>query len=57
MEFEWDAAKAASNLVGAMQTFEPHFVIPGRRGAANPESMNTGLWNMDSGFGPQAAPE
>ncbi len=26
-------------------------VIPGRRAAASPEPMNTGLWNMDSGFG------
>jgi hypothetical protein len=26
-------------------------VIPGRRAAANPESMHTRLWNMDSGFG------
>ena len=26
-------------------------VIPGRRNAVNPESMNTALWNMDSGFG------
>jgi hypothetical protein len=26
-------------------------VIPGRRTAASPESMNTGLWNMDSGLG------
>jgi hypothetical protein len=25
-------------------------VIPGRREAASPESMNTGLWNMDSGL-------
>jgi hypothetical protein len=25
-------------------------VIPGRRAAANPEPMNTGLWNMGSGF-------
>jgi len=26
------------------------FVIPGRGGAESPESRNTGLWNMDSGF-------
>jgi hypothetical protein len=25
-------------------------VIPGRREAASPESVNTGLWNMDSGL-------
>jgi hypothetical protein len=25
-------------------------VIPGRRAAASPESMNTGLWKMDSGL-------
>jgi hypothetical protein len=25
-------------------------VIPGRREAANPKAMNTGLWNMDSGL-------
>jgi len=25
-------------------------VIPGRRAAANPEAMNTGLWNIDSGL-------
>src|SRR5205814_5932667 len=27
-------------------------VIPGRRVAASPESMNTGLWKMDSGLAP-----
>ena len=31
-------------------------VIPGRRNAANPESRNTGLWNMDSGFSPLGCP-
>jgi hypothetical protein len=31
-------------------------VIPGRRKAANRESMNTGLWNIDSGFGPAGRP-
>ena len=25
-------------------------VIPGRRAAASPEAMNTGLWNMASGL-------
>ena len=29
---------------------QSHFVIPGRRAAASPEPMNTGLWNMGSGF-------
>jgi hypothetical protein len=29
----------------------PRRVIPGRRAAANPESMHTGLRDMDSGFG------
>jgi len=31
-------------------------VIPGRRAAASPESMNTGLWKMDSGPAPMARP-
>ena len=31
-------------------------VIPGRRGAASPESMNTGLWNMDSGLAAMRRP-
>src|SRR5205085_901976 len=31
-------------------------VIPGRRAAASPESTNTGLWKMDSGFTPSARP-
>jgi hypothetical protein len=31
-------------------------VIPGRRAAASLESMNTGLWNMDSGLGPTGRP-
>ena len=31
-------------------------VIPGRSAAANPESKNTGLWNMASGFTPAACP-
>ena len=31
-------------------------VIPGRRTAASPESMNTGLWNMDSGLCPLGSP-
>jgi hypothetical protein len=31
-------------------------VIPGRCGAANPEPMNTGLWNMGSGLGPSGRP-
>jgi hypothetical protein len=35
-------------------SFQP--VIPGRRTAASPESMNTGLWNMDSGLGPLGRP-
>jgi hypothetical protein len=26
------------------------FVIPGLGGAESPESMNTGLWKMDSGL-------
>src|SRR5207248_2506479 len=29
-------------------------VIPGRRVAASPESMNTSLWKMDSGLAPSA---
>jgi hypothetical protein len=33
-----------------------YLVIPGRRAAASPESMNTGLWNMDSGSGPAGRP-
>jgi hypothetical protein len=33
-----------------------HFVIPGRHGAAHPESMNTGFWNIDPGFGPSGRP-
>jgi len=33
-----------------------NIVIPGRRSAANPESMNTGLWNMGSGLGPAGRP-
>jgi len=28
----------------------PIVVIPGLGAAENPESMNTGLWHMDSGF-------
>jgi len=35
--------------------FSSHNVIPGRGEAASPEFMNTGLWKMDSGFGPLAA--
>jgi protein ImuB len=31
-------------------------VIPGRRAAASPESMNTSLWKMDSGPAPMARP-
>src|SRR6478672_4403467 len=31
-------------------------VIPGRRPAASPESMNTGLWNMDSRLGLSGRP-
>ena len=31
-------------------------VIPGRRAAASPESMNTRLWKMDSGPAPMARP-
>jgi protein ImuB len=31
-------------------------VIPGRRAATSPESMNTGLWKMDSGPAPMARP-
>jgi hypothetical protein len=31
-------------------------VIPGRRAAASPESMNTGPWNLDSGFDPLGRP-
>jgi hypothetical protein len=30
-------------------TLRQRAVIPRRRAAANPESKNTGLWNMDSG--------
>jgi len=39
---------------------EPHAaddpVIPGRRAAANPESLNTGLWKMDSGLRASGSP-
>jgi hypothetical protein len=31
-------------------------VIPGLRAPANPESMLTGSWNMDSGFARLARP-
>ena len=31
-------------------------VIPGRRAAANPESISTGWWVMDSGLAPNGAP-
>jgi len=31
-------------------------VIPERRAAANPEPMNTGVWNMGFGFGPSGRP-
>ena len=31
-------------------------VIPGRRIAASPEPMNTGLWKMASGFRPAGGP-
>jgi protein ImuB len=42
--------------VGAMHSAKGA-VIPGRgRKPANPESMNTGLWNMDSGFAPSDHP-
>jgi hypothetical protein len=31
-------------------------LIPGSRDAANPEPMNTGLWNMGSGLDPSGRP-
>jgi hypothetical protein len=36
--------------------FAKAFVIPGRHAAASPESMNTGLWNMDSGLSASPSP-
>jgi hypothetical protein len=35
----------------AQQAAKKRNVIPGCRAAVDPETMNTGLWNMDSGFG------
>jgi hypothetical protein len=31
-------------------------VVPGLGEAESPEPMNTGLWNMDSGFDPSGRP-
>jgi protein ImuB len=41
--------------VDGKRSSEPS-VIPGRRAAASPESMNTSLWKMDSGPAPMARP-
>jgi hypothetical protein len=39
-----------TDFPGALQGERKILVIPGRRAAASPEPMNTGLWNIGSGL-------
>src|SRR3984893_202806 len=46
---------AGTNSIERIGSSYPN-VIPGSPERRGPESMNTGLWNMDSGFGPSGRP-